>query len=58
MFAGLVAAFPLIIQANYQKFAGIGFTGTGLLIIVGVALETMRQIQSQLTMRHYHGFLN
>ena len=58
LFAGLVAAFPLIIQANYQKFAGIGFTGTGLLIIVGVALETMRQIQSQLTMRHYHGFLN
>lgn len=57
-FAGIIAAFPLVLQSTNSKFAGVGFTGTGLLIIVGVALETMRQVQSQLMMRHYHGFLN
>lgn len=58
VFAGVIAAFPLILQSTGSNFANIGFTGTGLLIIVGVALETMRQIESQLMMRHYHGFLN
>jgi preprotein translocase subunit SecY len=33
------------------------FGGTSVLIVVGVALETMKQIESQLTMRHYEGFL-
>ncbi|MFH1752662.1 MAG: preprotein translocase subunit SecY, partial [Candidatus Omnitrophota bacterium] len=33
------------------------FGGTGLLIIVGVMLDTMRQIESQLLMRHYEGFM-
>ena len=33
------------------------FGGTGLLIIVGVMLDTMRQLESQLLMRHYEGFM-
>jgi preprotein translocase subunit SecY len=33
------------------------FGGTSVLIVVGVALETMKQLESQLTMRHYEGFL-
>jgi preprotein translocase subunit SecY len=33
------------------------FVGTSILIAVGVALETMKQIDSQLTMRNYEGFL-
>ncbi len=33
------------------------FGGTSILIAVGVALETMKQIESQLMMRHYEGFL-
>ena len=33
------------------------FGGTSLLIIVGVALDTLQQIESQLLMRHYDGFL-
>ena len=33
------------------------FGGTSVLIAVGVALETMKQIESQLMMRHYEGFL-
>ena len=35
----------------------IGFSGVSILIVVGVALETMKQIESQLTMRNYEGFL-
>ena len=33
------------------------FGGTGLLIIVGVALDTLQQVESHLLMRHYDGFL-
>ena len=35
----------------------VGFSGVSILIVVGVALETMKQIESQLTMRNYEGFL-
>jgi preprotein translocase subunit SecY len=35
----------------------ISFSGVSILIVVGVALETMKQIESQLTMRNYEGFL-
>lgn len=55
-FAGIIAVFPIILE-GYTKFKGISFGGTSLLIVVGVALETMRQMESQLVMRHYQGFL-
>lgn len=55
-FAALIAIFPLVIDA-YTPFKGIEFGGTMLLILVGVSLDTMRQIESQLVMRHYQGFL-
>lgn len=35
----------------------IGFSGVSILIVVGVAIETMKQVESQLTMRNYEGFL-
>jgi len=35
----------------------IAFGGTGMIIVVGVALETMKQLESQLMMRHYQGFM-
>ena len=35
----------------------ITFGGTAILIVVGVALETIKQLESQLAMRHYKGFL-
>lgn len=54
-FAGLVAVFPLIFTAMGME--GISFGGTSLLIMVGVAVETSRQIEAQLVMRHYQGFL-
>jgi preprotein translocase subunit SecY len=56
---GLVAIVPYFLT----EFAGINFNyasfygGTGLLIIVGVALDTLQQIESHLYMRHYDGFL-
>ena len=44
----------LCAAANVQSFP---FAGTTILIAVGVALETMKQIDSQLMMRNYEGFL-
>ena len=56
LFLAFIAALPLLVFAlwNIQQFP---FGGTALLIIVGVALETMKQIDSQLMMRNYEGFL-
>jgi preprotein translocase subunit SecY len=55
-FAALIAVFPIMLE-GYTGFKGIQFGGTSLLIVVGVALDTMRQMESQLVMRHYQGFL-
>jgi preprotein translocase subunit SecY len=41
----------------YWAITQFPFGGTSILITVGVALETMKQIESQLMMRHYEGFL-
>lgn len=56
LFLGIIALFPSL----FGKFSGIyGLTlgGTSIMIVVGVALETTRQIESQMTMRHQKGFL-
>jgi preprotein translocase subunit SecY len=47
----------LFIVLAYWAFNQFPFGGTSVLITVGVALETMKQIESQLMMRHYEGFL-
>ena len=58
-FLTIVAALPLIINAvSGGQFAGIAFGGTSILIVVGVALETVRELESQITMRNYKGFLD
>jgi len=55
IFLGVIAVLPIGVQAaTHLKTLSIG--GTSLLIVVSVALETMRQIESQLTMREYEGF--
>ncbi len=56
IFAGIIAVFPVILE-GYTGFKGIQFGGTSILIVVGVALDTLRQMESQLVMRHYQGFL-
>jgi preprotein translocase subunit SecY len=56
VFLGAVAVVPSILMALWH-LNSFPFYGTTLLISVGVALETMRQIDSQLMMRNYEGFL-
>jgi preprotein translocase subunit SecY len=54
-----VAIFPFFITRQFNvtpSFAQF-FGGTGLLIIVGVALDTLQQVESQLMTRHYEGFM-
>jgi len=54
----LIAVLPIIItMISGTQIAAISLTGTSLLIVVGVALETVREIESQMLMRHYKGFL-
>ncbi|SMC28683.1 protein translocase subunit secY/sec61 alpha [Clostridium acidisoli DSM 12555] len=57
IFAGIIAVAPMIIQ-TYVKSQALYFSGTGMLIVVGVALETMKAIEAQLVMRRYEGFLS
>lgn len=60
VFLGMVAVIPIIISECVPSLRGLSslaLTGTSLLIVVGVALETVRQIESQMLMRHYKGFL-
>jgi preprotein translocase subunit SecY len=56
LFLGAIAILPFILLAtnDVQQFP---FGGTAILITVGVGLETMKQIESQLLMRNYEGFL-
>lgn len=56
IFAALIAVIPMGIE-GLTAFKGISFGGTALLIEVGVALDFMRQLESQLMLRHYKGFL-
>lgn len=57
LFLAVVTIFPSILQ-GVTNVQGLWFGGTSLLIMVGVALDTMKQIESQLLMRHYKGFLD
>ena len=55
IFLGIVAVLPILVQ-----FAGlqISFGGTAILIVVSVALESIKQLESQMLVRHYKGFLD
>ncbi len=55
-FLGIIAVLPVIMGAAFG-IQGIQIGGTSLLIMEGVALESVRQIESQLVMRNYKGFL-
>ncbi len=58
LFLGAVNALPQLLAwiTGTQQLSFV-FSGTGLLIMVGVALDTLRQLESQLMMRHYEGFV-
>ena len=51
----LLAIIPILLYAVFK--IPVAFSGTSLLILVGVALETIKQLESQMLMRHYRGFL-
>ena len=58
LFLIVISALPMIVSAFAPSFSSIAFGGTSLLIIVGVALETVRDLEAQLAMRNYKGFLD
>ena len=54
LFLAIIAILPMLLRFTSLNIA---FGGTSILIVVGVALETIQQLESQLVMRHYKGFL-
>jgi preprotein translocase subunit SecY len=57
LYLGLISLIPLIALILVQANQNFPFGGTSILIVVGVGLETVKQIESQLQQRHYEGFL-
>ena len=57
LFLAFIAIVPLLFS-KISGMTGLMLGGTSVIILVGVALETMRQLESQLMMRHYKGFLD
>ena len=58
-----LSGLPMIVNAIWYAIDGVGisdlaFSGTSLLIVVGVALETFRELEAQMTLRNYKGFLD
>jgi preprotein translocase subunit SecY len=57
LYLGLISMVPLVAFAMIQANQNFPFGGTSILIMVGVALDTVKQIESQLQQRNYEGFL-
>lgn len=56
IYLGIVAILPIIVE-NITGIMNISVGGTSVIIVVGVALETVKMIEAQMLMRHYKGFL-
>src|SRR3954452_3639941 len=57
LFLGLVAVAPTVAGIVFPDLQSVALGGTGLLIVVSVVVETMKQIEAQLMMRNYEGFI-
>lgn len=58
IFLDIIAVLPIVANiVSKSQLSALAFTGSSVIIIVGVVLETAREIESQMTMRHYKGFL-
>ena len=57
LFLALIALLPLIF-GKVSTMGNMSLSGTSVIILVGVALETVKQLESQMMMRHYKGFLD
>ena len=65
VFLGIIAIMPgimsllgSILQIQSLRQSALVITGAGLIIVVGVVIDTMRQLEAQLLMRHYEGFIS
>ena len=56
IYLGIVAILPIITE-NITGIVNMSIGGTSVIIVVGVALETVKMIEAQMLMRHYKGFL-
>jgi preprotein translocase subunit SecY len=56
LFLGIIAVLPFLVR-TVTGVQTLSLEATALLIVVGVGLDTMRQLESQLLMRHYRGFI-
>jgi preprotein translocase subunit SecY len=57
LYLGVISLIPIIALVALNADQRFPFGGTSILIVVGVGLETVKQIESQLQQRHYEGFL-
>ncbi len=59
LYLAIIALAPIIVSRFMPEYtkAGISFGGTSVIIVVGVALDTIKQLEAQMLMRHYKGFL-
>ena len=58
VYLALVSMLPMVGAAVYPAISALGIGGTSIIIVVGVALETVKALDSQMLMRHYKGFLD
>ena len=60
IYLGIIAVVPILIShfSNAASLTGISLGGTSIIIVVGVALETIRALEAQMLMRNYKGFLD
>ena len=60
IYLGIIACVPILVShfSNASSLTGISLGGTSIIIVVGVALETVRALEAQMLMRNYKGFLN
>jgi preprotein translocase subunit SecY len=56
IFLGIVAIIPYL-ATNWFDVQELTISSTGMLIVVGVVLDTMKQLEAQLLMRNYEGFI-
>ena len=58
IYLGIVALLPIVAGILMPDFANLAIGGTSVIIVVGVALETVKALEAQMLMRHYKGFLD
>ena len=65
LLVAFIACFPMLVNnicsmefIGYTGFAALAFSGSSLMILVGVALETIRELEAQMSLRNYKGFLD